>query len=130
MSHVVFERAEVLVYTAGLTCHDASLVRDTAHAIRNDSLMLKVRAQEVRGARAIHGGSDGDSAGLMVLIASVILERPTCLLCLGAKVGADTLAVVRTMERMSETITITAATDERCRACGSVLGPVYSLPRV
>jgi hypothetical protein len=66
---------------------------------------------------------------LVVLITSVILDRPTCLLCLAAKVGVDKLAVVRAMERIGETIQIHMANDERCRACGSTLGPVYLMKR-
>lgn len=66
---------------------------------------------------------------LAVLITSVILERPTCLLCVTAKVGATMLAVVCAMERIGQTVRVRAVNDERCRACGSTLGPVYSLTR-
>ena len=41
---------------------------------------------------------------LAVLITSVILERPTCLLCVTAKVGATMLAVVCAMERIGQTV--------------------------
>jgi hypothetical protein len=70
-----------------------------------------------------------DDANLLVPIASVILERPTCLVCLASKVGAPTLSVVRTVERIGKTITVHFANNERCDACGSTLGPIYSLKR-
>ena len=57
MSEVVIERAEGLVHAADTSCDDAALLQATARALRIDSLILKVRAQEVRGARRIHGGS-------------------------------------------------------------------------
>jgi len=57
-----------------------------------------------------------DEAALLVLITSVILERPTCLLCIADKVGAPKLAVVRAMERIGETIRVDTRTEERRRA--------------
>jgi hypothetical protein len=45
MSEAVVERAEVLVYAAGVYCDEATLLQD-ARAICLDSLFLKVRAQE------------------------------------------------------------------------------------
>jgi hypothetical protein len=57
------------------------------------------------------------------------LERPACLLCVATKVGAPTLSVVLVMDRIGETITVHIANNERCRACGGTLGPVYSLTR-
>jgi hypothetical protein len=62
-----------------------------------------------------------------VLVTAVILERPTCLICVCAKVGATQLDVVRAMERVGETVRMEVLHDERCRACGSTLGPVYAL---
>ena len=113
----------------GATIERAASTRATARAARSDSLILKVHAHELRGARRPFGGSDPSESTLTVLIVSVILERPTCIICLAAKVGATKLAIVRTLERIGTTLQITVANDERCRACGSTLGPVYSLPR-
>jgi hypothetical protein len=53
-----------------------------------------------------NGGADDarpvDDANLLGLIASAILERPTCLDCLDAKVEAPTLSVVRTVDRIGK----------------------------
>jgi hypothetical protein len=62
-------------------------------------------------------------------VVSVILQRPTCLTCIAAKVGAPALAVVRAIEGIGATVKIQVANDDRCRMCGSTLGPTYSLPR-
>jgi hypothetical protein len=88
----------------GATIEHAAILGATARAIRADSLMLKVHAQKVRRARPVSGGSDLGETTLAGLIISVILERPTCLTCVSAKVGAN-------------------------RACGSTLGPVFSVER-
>ena len=82
------------------------------------------QCQRIGIARALAG-----EPSLIVLITSVILDRPTCLLCLAAKVGATKLGVVRAMERIAVTVQIATAMDDRCRACGNTLGPVYSLIR-
>jgi hypothetical protein len=65
--------------------------------------------------------------GLPARVASVMLEQPTCLLCIALQAGIDQLAVVRSMERISETARITAIDHERCGKCGSSVAPVYSL---
>ena len=68
-------------------------------------------------------------AALSGLIVSVILERPTCLICLSDKVGASRLETLRTIERMTKTVAIKVEYgEERCRACGNTLGPIYSIP--
>ena len=54
----------------------------------------------------------------------------TCLVCLSAKVASNKLDTVRGMERIGKTVMLHTADDERCRACGSTLGPVYWLTRV
>jgi hypothetical protein len=126
---VVIDRAEALIHEAGVSHDKAALLRHTAQEMRADALMLKVRAQEVRRARRLCGGSGQDGSALVALIVSVILERPTCLLCIAPKVGSDKLAVVRAVERLSATIRVTIANDERCRACGSSLGPIFSVGR-
>ena len=70
----------------------------------------------------------GDTT-LVILVTTVILERPTCLVCLCSKVGADQLSVVRVMERIGRTVDLQVERNERCRACGSTVGPVYSVTR-
>ena len=63
------------------------------------------------------------------LIVAVILERPTCLVCLTAKVGMTQLDAVRTIERIAENLRVIVQQGDRCRLCGSTVGPVYSLAR-
>jgi hypothetical protein len=79
------------------------------------------------------GGADEahpvDDANLMGLIAAVILERPTCLGCLAMKVSAPMPSVLRVLERIGKSMTVHITNNERCRACGSTEGPVYSLKR-
>jgi hypothetical protein len=114
----------------GVTVGHAAILQVTSRAIRGDSLLLKVCAQEIRGARRLHGGSDPDETTLATLIASVILERPTCLTCVSAKVGATNLYTLRTIERIAErTLRVSIERGGRCRACGSTLGPVFSVER-
>ena len=69
-----------------------------------------------------------DEATQAGLIVAVILERPTCLLCLTVKANLTTLEVVRTLDRISRTLAVRISQGDRCRMCGSTLGPVYSLP--
>lgn len=70
-----------------------------------------------------------ESSALVGLIAAVIVERPTCLSCLADKAGTTDLEAVRTIERMRRVVRIEIQRGERCRACGSTLGPVYSMER-
>lgn len=70
-----------------------------------------------------------DDTTLIVLIASLIVERPTCVVCLSAEVGAEKLSVVVAIERIGRSIQINIANDERCRTCDSTSRPVYSLDR-
>src|SRR5215208_4820540 len=113
----------------GPAVESSTILRTTAREIRADSLVLTVHACDVGRGRRLCGGSDPDRIGLAALVVSVILERPTCLTCIAAKVGAPVLAVVRTVEGIGGTINVKIANDERCRMCGSTLGPTYSLPR-
>jgi hypothetical protein len=59
-----------------------------------------------------------DDASLLGSVTSLILERPTCLLCVATKVGAPTLSVVLVMDRIGKTITVHIANNERCRVAG------------
>ena len=61
------------------------------------------------------------------LIVSVILDRPMCLACVAHKVGETQLQTLRTIEAISTTLAVITTPHERCGACGSTVGPVYSL---
>jgi len=113
----------------GPTVECSTILQATSRDIRTESLVLKIHACEVRDGRRLCGGSDPDKVGLAALVVSVILERSTCLTCIAAKVGAPQLAVVRTIEGIGRTLNVKIANDERCRMCGSTLGPTCSLPR-
>ena len=63
----------------------------------------------------------------IVLILSLIMERPMCLLCIAHKTGETKLAVVRALECVSQAFRIEGELEERCSLCGSSLGPVFSL---
>jgi hypothetical protein len=131
MVNVIIERAEALIAAACVCCGKAARLRDTARAIRSESLMLKVRANVVRGGRTLRGGSHHDETAIAALaapIVAVIVERPTCLLCIAGAVGAAELAVLRSLQHISVTVDMTTA-QQPCAACGRMLGPVYSLAR-
>jgi enamine deaminase RidA (YjgF/YER057c/UK114 family) len=71
-----------------------------------------------------------DEATQAGLIAAVILDRPTCLVCLAARVGMTPLGALRTSERIGTTLRLTGTErDACCQQCGSTLEPVYSLAR-
>ena len=113
----------------GATVEYSATLQATSLEICAESLSITVRAREARGGLRLCGGSDLDQEYLTVLVVSVILERPTCLTCIAAKVDAPALTVVRAIERIGETVNVQVVDDERCRMCGSTLGPTYSLPR-
>jgi hypothetical protein len=112
------------------TVERSAILQATSREIIAESLMLTVRARELCDARQLCGGSDAEPRqGLARLIVSVILKRPTCLTCIAAKVGASALSVVRTIEGIGESVKVQLSNNERCRMCGSMLDPTYSLPR-
>jgi hypothetical protein len=115
----------------GVTVECSAMLQATAREACAESLALRIHAHDVRGDRPVCGGSDLQRPGLATLVVSVILQRPTCLNCIAEKVGAPALAVVRAIESIGETVNvrITNPNNERCRMCGSTLGPTYSLPR-
>ena len=83
-----------------------------------------------QGGRGRHGGGSDESeiATLAVFITSIILNRPTCLLCIIKIVGATHATVMRAMARIAETIQVIVDHDAReCRACWNTHTPVYSL---
>jgi arginyl-tRNA--protein-N-Asp/Glu arginylyltransferase len=70
-----------------------------------------------------------DDAKLVGLIVSMILERPTCLRCISVKIKATKLDTLRAMKRIVGTVPAEMHVGERCRVCGSTLGPVYVAAR-
>ena len=70
-----------------------------------------------------------DHATRAGLIVAVIVDRPTCLLCVALKSSLTPFDTVRTIERIQESLAVTAKRGDRCRVCGSTVGPVYSLAR-
>lgn len=116
----------------GATVERAKILVASAQATRGMSLMLKIRAQETRGVRSIAGSSDSeqtDDRTLATLVASIILEGPLCLTCIAKKLDAYELAALRAIERIQITLRVVTERGDRCRACGSTVGPVYSLAR-
>jgi hypothetical protein len=66
---------------------------------------------------------------LASLVVSVIMERPLCLACIATKVNATQRETLRTIERVSPVVRISVEKRGRCRACGGVIGPIYSVER-
>jgi hypothetical protein len=58
------------------------------------------------------------------LIAVLIMDRPLCLPCVSAKSGLGVATVSSYLDRMTKTVTVHRATDERCTACGVVTSVV------
>ena len=96
----------------------AAILQVTARATRADSLMLKVRAQEVRGARRLHGASDADSPPNLdaSLIGSAITEASLCGDCLARKTGIPRGQVRDSVTRTAGTGKVNSRID-RCDAC-------------
>jgi hypothetical protein len=114
----------------GPTVECSAALQAATREIRAASLVLKVHARDARGALRLCGGSSDDAdAILCARIVAVILERPTCLTCLAPKIGASMPEVMRAIAGIGQTVNVRVARGERCRACGSTVGPTYSLPR-
>jgi hypothetical protein len=60
---------------------------------------------------------------------AVILERPACLTCLAAKVGATTRDAARALDWIASAIRFNAQVSGHCRLCDGITGPVYSIAR-
>jgi hypothetical protein len=60
-------------------------------------------------------------------VASLTVERPLCLACIAHKSGASQLDALRAIERMGLIFSLDIQQGDQCRACGSTVGPVYSL---
>lgn len=102
----------------GATVERAAILQATARSIRTDSLVLKVRAQEVRGARRLHGASDLDGprnldAGL---IASLITGASLCGDCIAHKAGVPRWQVDDSVTHIGGTVKVTSQI-ERCNGC-------------
>jgi hypothetical protein len=81
------------------------------------------------GSRRIRKGTRVDDAKLVGLIVSMILEHPTRLRCISAKINATRLDTVRAVKRIVGTVPVEMRVGERCRVCGSTLDPVYLAAR-
>jgi hypothetical protein len=79
--------------------------------------------------RIVMKGARMDDAKLVGIIVSMILERPTCLRCISAKIEATKLETLRAMQRIAGAVPAEMRTGEACRVCGSALGPVYVAAR-
>ncbi len=60
---------------------------------------------------------------------AVILERPTCLTCLAAKVGVTMRDAARALDWIAGIVRFNAQASGHCRLCDCVVGPVYSIAR-
>jgi hypothetical protein len=61
-------------------------------------------------------------------IATLIIDRPTCLWCIATKTDMRLPNVWASLERISKSVTLHQAAREPCRVCG-VVGPVVSIGR-
>jgi hypothetical protein len=66
-------------------------------------------------------------AVLVGLVATIIIEHPTCLACIAVEVGTSQREVLQCVELLRETIRIRPDEAARCRVCGVSVGPVYAL---
>jgi hypothetical protein len=114
MSEAVIERAGTLVWAAGANCDAAARLRDIAGEIRAESLVLKVRAQEVRRARSIYGGAgDSEAARLVDAIGAGAL----CAQCLSRKTSIAIPRIDEVLVGIGHTLRVTVAV-ALCDACG------------
>ena len=63
------------------------------------------------------------------LIAVFIFDRPHCLDCIAATSGMSAMSAKGYLEKMEKIVTVNHASDERCRACGAMIGNVFSIAR-
>ena len=66
-----------------------------------------------------------DDAKLVGLIMSMILERPTCVRCISARIEATKMDTLLAMRRIAGTVPAEMRMGEPCRVCGSTRDPVY-----
>jgi hypothetical protein len=96
----------------GITLAQSAILQAAARAIRSDSLLLKVRAQETRGALRLYGGSSDPDAPE---IAALIKEASLCAPCIAQKTGATRKRVDESLGAMAAALKI--AQVARCDAC-------------
>jgi hypothetical protein len=70
-----------------------------------------------------------DDVKLVVLVLSMILERPTCAQCISGKVNATKMDTLLAMRRIAGILPVEMQVGERCRVCGSTLDPVHVAAR-
>jgi hypothetical protein len=102
----------------GVTVEYAAIVQATSRELCADSLILKVRAQEVRGARRLHGASDVDGPSNLdaSVIASLIGDASLCGDCLARKTGIPLRQVGNSVTRIRGTMKVTSKI-ARCDGC-------------
>jgi hypothetical protein len=70
-----------------------------------------------------------DDAKLVGVIVAMILERPTCVRCISARIECTKMDTLLAMRRIAGAVPAEMRTGEPCRVCGSTLGPVYLAAR-
>ena len=105
-------QAKVLIETAEAVRDEAARMRDFARVIRTDSLVLRVRTRETRGARRICGGSTPDIREITSLIHEVAL----CVTCIGYKIGVPRKRVDMALKEIGRTVALRTAV-ANCHAC-------------
>lgn len=63
------------------------------------------------------------------MIATLIVDRPLCVECIGTRVSLPGLEVERALDRLRAVVYTFHEDSERCRGCGMV-GKVFSLSQV
>ena len=70
-----------------------------------------------------------DAAKLAGIIVATILERPTCVRCISAKISATKMDTLLAMRRLVGAVPVEMHVGERCRVCDSTSNPVYVAAR-
>ena len=70
-----------------------------------------------------------DDAKLVGVIVAMIVERPTCVRCISARIEATKLDTLRAMQQLAGAVPAEMRIGEPCRVCGSTLDPVYLAAR-
>ena len=113
----ILGRSAALVFSAGVHCGEAAHLQDIARANRSDSVFLKVRAQEVRGARRLHGGSD--TAPRHPLLASLLAASAICADCIALRLGMARCEAYDALQRLVRTWRSTRRSPAAVGACAS-----------
>ena len=116
MMEAIGERAKkILVFAAGVYRGVSRFFRtlqDTARAIRSDSLIRKVRAEEIRGARSLHGASDLDD----IPVAASLRDAVLCGDCLARKTGVPRWKMSDVVTHLQKTVKVNSVV-ARCDGC-------------